>query len=870
MVVPKAHSGTKKLPHVEDMRRCAEKSWQLASRYPGVGKVTVKISEGAEKDVEEIVFADSQDATRPRLLVSLQSIVTLKEVGERQANELEDTQTVLNLCRSAYYKEIIYLRELVRRLREDADALVDEDVYFFHPPSLTVSPEIKEAFDVCLRELTRKLRTELYRLRAEVDMWQNEMTLDKLIPYLFQKFECADVVQNLLNFASDGTARGNAILEQLREKMAPKKQASSVPSVDDEEVKEELRLLKEKLREQQQSFEAELEEAKMKQLRLESELTSTLADVVEMQSVAADNENGESRQAELRSENNILEASLKEKNEEIARLKLEVDNAMKKAENAEADARTAMLEAKVELANAEAAKAEAEKQAAEALAAVSVLETSVAAAEKDVDEEGRNSLLQQEAEASLQRREEEERRWKEEREQAEREWHAEREQQQQDWRDRLAAEELQIAQMKQVLAEQVVQEKEMQHAGTQVEEICRNYVADLYPLLQQLWAVFKEDTVLLPCEFKDEDQAMQRCMELIDSCKAEMRKWKENQDKHKEVDLSKLREGVLNISGPSYDMLRAHCNELEEAVQALEKELREKDPKGRRSAPRRKPWSSDAMLEFEVPYYRRIMGANLGKKRYHLLFHDAQCQTARRVQLMQNGKKHMVVREQEERESIEVLEFLRNKNQFRPRSGSPTRFRPSSPTKSAPKTPSTTCAPSTNPSRPITRAWESGLSSREQSRPHTRNNQREDLDFVTLRGRHNDVFYVPPEMDRGYPSSRSRSPSAGSRKRTPDMRRHSPDQRKHTPDKRASTPDERREVHVIEKRPQSEQRARTPRKVSPRTRLIAFPEWAPCRVEPSRSVLPTLPQGRVIKKPTNNWRRETAYSRIQLERSEMI
>merc|ERR1719341_2282073 len=54
--------------------------------------------------------------------------------------------------------------------------------------------------------------------------------------------------------------------------MAPKKQASSVPSVNDEEVKEELRLLKEKLREQQQSFEAELEEAKMKQLRLESEL----------------------------------------------------------------------------------------------------------------------------------------------------------------------------------------------------------------------------------------------------------------------------------------------------------------------------------------------------------------------------------------------------------------------------------------------------------------------------------------------------------------------------------------------------------------------------------------------------------------------
>jgi len=133
-------------------------------------------------------------------------------------------------------------------------------------------------------------------------------------------------------------------------------------------------------------------------------------------------------------------------------------------------------------------------------------------------------------------------------------------------------------------------------------------------------------------------------------------------------------------------MLRAHCNELEEAVQSLEKALREQDPKGRRSAPRRKPWSSDAMLEFEVPYYRRIMGANLGKKRYHLLFHDAQCQTARRVQLMQNGKKHMVIREQE-RESIEVLEFLRNKNQFRP----------SSPTKSAPKTPSTTCAPSTNP-----------------------------------------------------------------------------------------------------------------------------------------------------------------------------
>eukprot|EP00435_Cladocopium_sp_Y103_P035419 s149_g9.t1 len=62
--------------------------------------------------VVETVFEDPNEAAeRPRLLVPLHSVLGLKALCEREFIRTEAVTEMLNQCRTAYYKELLYLRE---------------------------------------------------------------------------------------------------------------------------------------------------------------------------------------------------------------------------------------------------------------------------------------------------------------------------------------------------------------------------------------------------------------------------------------------------------------------------------------------------------------------------------------------------------------------------------------------------------------------------------------------------------------------------------------------------------------------------------------------------------------------------------------
>eukprot|EP00434_Breviolum_minutum_P006880 symbB.v1.2.006071.t1/scaffold332.1/size322744/6 len=75
-------------------------------------KITYSIENADEdEEVDETVFEDPEAAERPRLLVPLQSVLGLKALCEREFIRTEAVTEMLNQCRTAYYKELLYLRE---------------------------------------------------------------------------------------------------------------------------------------------------------------------------------------------------------------------------------------------------------------------------------------------------------------------------------------------------------------------------------------------------------------------------------------------------------------------------------------------------------------------------------------------------------------------------------------------------------------------------------------------------------------------------------------------------------------------------------------------------------------------------------------
>ncbi|CAE7671348.1 LAMA2 [Symbiodinium pilosum] len=132
--------------------------------------------------VAETVFEDPEEANiRPRLLVPLQSVLGLKALCEREYIRTETVTEMLNQCRTAYYKELLYLREqLILAAEPEKQMLLasvqNYEVYYFNPPAY-VDEDLKEYMMNCSRWTHKKLIEENYELQMKLagqeDVFEN-------------------------------------------------------------------------------------------------------------------------------------------------------------------------------------------------------------------------------------------------------------------------------------------------------------------------------------------------------------------------------------------------------------------------------------------------------------------------------------------------------------------------------------------------------------------------------------------------------------------------------------------------------------------------------------------------------------------------
>ncbi|CAE7350386.1 hypothetical protein AK812_SmicGene23458 [Symbiodinium microadriaticum] len=132
--------------------------------------------------VAETVFEDPEEAgIRPRLLVPLQSVLGLKALCEREYIRTETVTEMLNQCRTAYYKELLYLREqLILAAEPEKQMLLasvqNYEVYYFNPPAY-VDEDLKEYIMNCSRWTHKKLIEENYELQMKLagqeDVFEN-------------------------------------------------------------------------------------------------------------------------------------------------------------------------------------------------------------------------------------------------------------------------------------------------------------------------------------------------------------------------------------------------------------------------------------------------------------------------------------------------------------------------------------------------------------------------------------------------------------------------------------------------------------------------------------------------------------------------
>lgn len=125
--------------------------------------------------LSEVVYEDpAEGSKRPRLLVSLTSVLALKQLCEREFLRQEVLTNMLHQCRCGYYKELLWLREqllLASRPEPTGQLLKDAvgayEVYWFDPTQY-VNEELREFMQECNRETNRRLIEENYMLQMKL------------------------------------------------------------------------------------------------------------------------------------------------------------------------------------------------------------------------------------------------------------------------------------------------------------------------------------------------------------------------------------------------------------------------------------------------------------------------------------------------------------------------------------------------------------------------------------------------------------------------------------------------------------------------------------------------------------------------------
>lgn len=180
----------------------AEELWKKAADEAEPRPLKIRYSIEHENEAEETtfehvvetVFEDPNEAAeRPRLLVPLHSVLGLKALCEREFIRTEAVTEMLNQCRTAYYKELLYLREQLILAAEPEKqmmlgAVQNYEVYFFNPPGY-VDEDLKEYMLNCSRWTHKKLIEENYELQMKLSgaPW-NAMERDKMMSSTMQIF----------------------------------------------------------------------------------------------------------------------------------------------------------------------------------------------------------------------------------------------------------------------------------------------------------------------------------------------------------------------------------------------------------------------------------------------------------------------------------------------------------------------------------------------------------------------------------------------------------------------------------------------------------------------------------------------------------
>ncbi|CAE7492182.1 unnamed protein product [Symbiodinium sp. CCMP2592] len=164
-----------------------------------------------QEEVEtEIVYEDAAEAgEQPRLLVSLKSVSTLKLLCEHEHARCDKVSNMLAECRSAYYKELRWLREqlyLAYESEEDAAArrnlLTPDDfeVYWFEPEKF-LDEDTRDFLIRCVRETNRRLLDENRQLKStlqEMNLFE-KASLPTVLKRLKLKHAAAQIMVELYN-----------------------------------------------------------------------------------------------------------------------------------------------------------------------------------------------------------------------------------------------------------------------------------------------------------------------------------------------------------------------------------------------------------------------------------------------------------------------------------------------------------------------------------------------------------------------------------------------------------------------------------------------------------------------------------------------
>jgi hypothetical protein len=167
--------------------------------------------------VTEVVYEDPEEADqRPRLLVPMKSVLAMKSLCEREFIRIEAVTDMLNRCRLAYYKELLWLREqLTLATQPDRQlmmaAVQNYEVYWFDPPNY-VDPELKEFMLNCNRMTNKALIEENYVLSAKLQGQDNDIfqNLEFATKSMLKKHSVAKIFKRLYSNAKEaGNVPGN-------------------------------------------------------------------------------------------------------------------------------------------------------------------------------------------------------------------------------------------------------------------------------------------------------------------------------------------------------------------------------------------------------------------------------------------------------------------------------------------------------------------------------------------------------------------------------------------------------------------------------------------------------------------------------------